>query len=77
MLFHVLFLSLLALALVDEVEEEEVEEAEEVDEVDGDSLCNLTKVGRRWFDTGDAKSEREIDKKGFSHLTLTCLILQA
>ena len=77
MLFHVLFLSLLALALVDEVEEEEVEEAEEVDEVDGGSLCNLTKVGRRWFDTGDVKSEREIDKKGFSHLTLTCLILQA
>ena len=74
MLFHVLFLSLLALALVDEVEEEEVEE---VEEVDGGSLCNLTKVGRRWFDTGDVKSEREIDKKGFSHLTLTCLILQA
>ena len=77
MLFHVLFLSLLALALVDEVEEEEVEEAEEVDEVDGGSLCNLTKVGRRWFDTGDVKSERKIDKKGFSHLTLTCLTLQA
>ena len=45
--------------------------------VDEGSLCNLTKVGRRWFDTGDVKSEREIDKKGFSHLTLTCLILQA
>ena len=48
-----------------------------MEEVDGGSLCNLTKVGRRWFDTGDVKSEREIDKKGFSHLTLTCLILQA
>ena len=57
MLFHFLFPSLLALALVDEVEE--VDEAEE-EVVDDGSLCNLTRVGRRLFDRGDMKSERLI-----------------
>ena len=50
MLLHFLFSCLLALALVDEVEEEE-EEVEEVEgRLDGGGLCNLTRVGRRWFD---------------------------
>ena len=50
MLFHFLFPCLLALALVDEVEEEEVR-------LDG-GLCNLTTVGRRWFDARDEKSRK-------------------
>ena len=46
MIFHILFPCLLALAVVDEVEE--VVEEEEV-RLDG-GLCNLTTVGRRWFE---------------------------
>ena len=73
MLFHFLFPSLLALALVDEVEE--VDEMEEVDEaeeevLDDGSLCNLTRVGRRLFDRGDMKSERLI--KVLRHLPWLC-----
>ena len=50
MLFHFLFPCLLALALVDEVEEVEEEEEEVEGRLDGGGLCNLTRVGRRWFD---------------------------
>ena len=61
MIFHFLFLSLIAFALVDELEEMDEGEVEEVVEVvedgeveveeekDGGGKCNLTKVGRRWF----------------------------
>ena len=55
MIFHLLFPCLLALALVDEMDE--VEE-EEVVRLDGGGLCNLTTVGRRWFDVRDVKSKK-------------------
>ena len=51
MLLHFLFSCLLALALVDEVEEEEKEVEEVEGRLDDSSLCNLTRVGRRWLDT--------------------------
>ena len=49
MLFRLLFPCLLALALVDEVVR-----------LDEGSLCNLTTVGRRWFDARDVKADGQI-----------------